>query len=406
MKASKTMESIDLEGFLQREMPSYLDLLSAWVGVNSHTANPPGVNEHGRQVADAFRSLGFEPEFVQAAEAGCGKHLFLSRRGTSKKGVVFVSHLDTVYSAQEEEDNNFRFAMDRDSDRIYGPGVGDIKGGTLMILMVLRTIAEVAPELLDRQNLMVALNAGEERLIPSFSCELRSRLPETPKALLVFEGGTIAQDKWPLVVARKGRFDFAIRVSGRSAHSGVDFWSGRNAVLAAADLVPRLHALSSKERDISVNVGRFAGGTEINRVPDSAYIEGEVRMFLDELEDYQKQIEDLVAACSLPALLDVPLVVPGWEENERTDCLFELWRFKGEELGMSISRQRRGGLSDGNYFWKDFPVIDGLGPTGANFHCSRHAPSSDQMPEFILRSSLIPKAVLNCLSLDSLLQCP
>jgi len=49
-----------------------------------------------------------------------------------------------------------------------------------------------------------------------------------------------------IVSSRKGILDARVTLHGRAAHAGVEPEKGRSAILAAADLVTRLHALNGR----------------------------------------------------------------------------------------------------------------------------------------------------------------
>src|SRR5438067_18817 len=135
------MPTDDLRRHLEQHLPRHLALLEDWVGVNTYTGNAAGVDELGRRTAAAFAPLRFEAQTHPAARPGTGRHLLLTRRGRSDRTVVMVSHLDTVFTREEELANDFSFRAE--GDKIYGPGVGDIKGGTVTALMVLDALRAV-----------------------------------------------------------------------------------------------------------------------------------------------------------------------------------------------------------------------------------------------------------------------
>ena len=54
---------------------------------------------------------------------------------------MLVTHLDTVYP--EEEEKRHGFSWQAEAGRIYGPGVNDNKGGTVMIWLVLSALREL-----------------------------------------------------------------------------------------------------------------------------------------------------------------------------------------------------------------------------------------------------------------------
>src|SRR5437773_1545034 len=117
------------------------------VAINSFTANKDGVNRLGRLTADIFAPLGFKPEFIPSKNPEFGKHLVLTRPGRTSRTIALITHLDTVFPPEEEQRNQFFWRPE--GTRIYGPGTMDIKGGTAMIYLVLKTIQQVAPEVFE-----------------------------------------------------------------------------------------------------------------------------------------------------------------------------------------------------------------------------------------------------------------
>ncbi|MBI1915090.1 MAG: M20/M25/M40 family metallo-hydrolase [Planctomycetes bacterium] len=407
------METDSLRHHLEAHFPQHLALLEDWVGVNTHTENAAGVNELGRRTAEAFARLGFEAQTVPSAHPWAGRHLFLTRRGATDRTVVMVSHLDTVFSRDEEQKFDFRFR--REGDKLYGPGVADIKGGTVMALMMLDALRAACPAEFDDVTWHVGLNALEEKLDDEFNRLLRERLTGPALAVLVFEAGADWEGRWPLVVARKGRAEFRIEVEGRGAHAGADYWKGRNAIVDACRLPPRLEALSDRTKELTVNVGRMVGGTEVNCVPQEAVLLGEIRAFREEyvregwggvrhvVDDFNRDLSGVGAR----AAVTLTEMLPAWPRNEATEGLFAVWEAAGATTGLApVVRQERGGLSDGNLFWHDQPTLDGLGPTGANTHQSKRSEDGTGEPEFVRVSSFVPKALLNCVAVLLLLRNP
>jgi aminobenzoyl-glutamate utilization protein A len=75
--------------------------------------------------------------------------------------------------------------------------------------------------------------------------------------------------------------------AGEGAHAGGHPGQGRNAVQAMAAAVQNLYAIPRHEAGATrVNAGRVGGGTASNIIPESAFIEGEVRGETTELMEY------------------------------------------------------------------------------------------------------------------------
>jgi glutamate carboxypeptidase len=372
-------EVIDkIQFFLEDQFPTFLDLLRQMVSINSFTANPQGVNELGDLTATAFERLGFTAERVQAKDFVYGKHLILTRPGrlSDRRPVPvigLISHLDTVYPAAEELDNNFHWRVA--GKRIYGPGVYDIKGGTVMILMMLSALQAVAPEFYESVTWVVLLNAAEESLVPDFGQICQDRLNGSTLAALVFEGGSI----------------------GEVPPNGYRF--------VMADVIRRVANFTDYEQAITFNVGTVAGGTVINRVPHQASAFVEMRAFspavfaegVDKMANLNEFCSVRSANGGYPCRVRVDMIGSWepWAPNDGSEQLLLLWREMGRDLRLVVEAQERGGLSDGNWVWNQVPTIDGLGPDGGNAHCSQRLEDGSKDQEFILPDSYVPKALLN-----------
>jgi glutamate carboxypeptidase len=406
-----------IQAYLNRNFNEYLDIHKQMVDVNSFTANPQGVNTLGELTARLFARLGFQAEYVQSECQHYGQHLFLFRAGDAqakaRNALALVSHLDTVFPPEEEQENDFSWRVE--GDRIYGPGTVDIKGGTVMIYMVLDTIQQFAPQEFQATDWYICLNATEEVLSDEFARLCQERLPGETKACLVFEGGTPSQDNFSLVVARKGRATFDVFAEGRSAHAGNYHHLGANAVVQMAETIRQIAALTDYENQITFNVGKVGGGVVVNRVPHYAEAEVEMRAFSSEMFDQGiasmvafNNASDISSVDGYSCRVRVKLKerTAPWPANAGTQGLYVIWEKVAEEMGIQVSPEERGGLSDGNLLWNDFPTLDGLGPTGANAHCSERSQDGSKDQEYAERSSFIPKTMLNVVAILELLDGP
>lgn len=401
-----------LRAFLQADQAAALELLREMVGINSFTDNPDGVNRLGRLTAECFAPLGFQAESVPCTTPARGDHLVLTRAGRSHLALAIVSHLDTVFPPEEEERNQFRWRVD--GDRIYGPGTNDIKGGTVLIWMILRALQAVDPATFEAVEWRLFWNSSEEALGDDFGQLVRSRLDSGTVAALVFEGESRSKEDHLLVVSRKGRATWRVIVSGRGAHAGASHRQGANAIAQMGRVIERLHALTDYERGLTFNVGAVRGGTVLNRVPHEAIVEGEFRAFDPEVFGAARHALQSLAgpgevrspADGHPCQVRVEFVSESrpWPHNPATDRLFGLWQATADRLGIRAQPEARGGLSDGNALWDVVPTLDGLGPWGENAHCSEWSADGSKLPEYVSASSFVPKAVWNALAIQELVR--
>lgn len=403
-----------LTTFCEQRLETTLRLLEDLVAINSFTENAAGVNRLGERIALAFAPLGFEPTFHAATHRSYGSHLVL--RGPRVPGaptIALISHLDTVFTEEEEQRNDFRWR--REGDRIFGPGTNDIKGGTVLIHLLLSVLAEELPDVFRAANWVVLHNACEETISADFRQVCLAHLPADTLACLLFEADGGSAEDFSLVRARKGRATFSIEVEGRGAHAGGAHHQGANAVVELAGIVLRLSALTSYAEFLTVNVGAVRGGTVTNRVPHHAEAELEMRAFSPEV--YTRAKAEILACAGAGAVQSADgqdhrcqvAVKLGdetrpWPRNAATESLLELWQNAGSALGLRIASEERGGLSDGNVLWDLFPTLDGLGPRGDACHCSERSADGSKEQEWVDVSSLVPKTVLNICAIRALLE--
>ena len=405
------LETSSVRNYVESQMPATWELLRQMVGINSWTLNPAGVNRLAQFTAEAFAPLGFTAEFVPSENPAFGNHLVLTRRGKSPRNLAMISHLDTVFPPEEEERNNFRWSVE--DDRIYGPGTQDIKGGTSMMWLLLKTIQAHAPVVFEDVTWKLMLNSSEEVFSPDFGILCRRQCDKATVAALVFETEGRLGEEHLMVVARKGRASWRVTVNGRGAHAGGKHPHGANAVVQLGHLLPRIAALTDYKRDLTFNVGTVTGGTVLNRVPHEAVAEGEFRAFTAEAYQHGKaallalaapgEVKSLTDGCRCQIRVEILSESPPWPRNAATDRLYEFFEQAGREVGYPVNLQERGGLSDGNLIWDAVPTLDGLGAWGDNDHCSERSADGSKVPEYIEASGFAPKAVKNVVAILKLL---
>ncbi|MDI1312706.1 M20/M25/M40 family metallo-hydrolase [Prosthecobacter sp.] len=394
-----------LQAAAERHLPAALDLLRRLVGTNSFTANAAGVDEVARLTAVAFAPLGFGAELARCSTPGTGHHLFLTHRGEGGEPIVLVTHSDTVFPAEEEELNDFKWDERPDEGRIYGPGTVDNKGGTALIWLMLQSLRDAAPDVFEHTHWIVAANAAEEIIGDDFGHATAERCGGKARAVLVFEGGPVDERGWHIVTSRKGRSTWRLKAEGRAAHAGSKHHEGINAIDALARVLPDIAALTNAEAERTVNIGLVNGGTVVNRVPHEAVAEWECRA--TEPAALQ-QADDLFAGLSGTAANGAKLtaerigVTAAWPGGVESEALFHLWHEAAAMMGLAATSVPRGGLSDANHLWHLAPTLDGLGPYGANAHCSERTADGSKLPEYVEPGSFVTKAVMNGLALVKL----
>ena len=119
--------------------------------------------------------------------------------------------------------------------RIWGPGVLDMKSGIALMLAAIDALRSVRREL--PRPVTVLLVSDEEVGSPS-SRPITEGLAKQSAGVLVLEPSF--GPKGAVKTARKGIGAYTLKVTGKAAHSGLDFEQGQSAILEMARQITRI----------------------------------------------------------------------------------------------------------------------------------------------------------------------
>ncbi len=181
--------------------------------------------------------------------------------------VLLHGHVDVVPGRPEQ------FEPRLDGDRLYGRGAYDMKGALACLLLAL---ADLRAQ--DRVRVRMGIVPDEE----SEEDDDRAGDRLVKAGFLGDFAITGEPTDMDVGVAAKGVLAMRIQVSGRAAH-GATPWLGENAILRAHQVFREIESLpfagqSSELFDRpSINLGRILGGDALNKVPDTCFIDVDVR---------------------------------------------------------------------------------------------------------------------------------
>jgi glutamate carboxypeptidase len=374
-----------LEAAIRADEPAYLADLARLVNTDCGSYTPAGVDEVGRWVAAFMTANGATVE-ARPDPAGTRGATVIGTwdgpRGTAGgPRILLIGHLDTVFDPGTAAERPFAI----DAEGIArGPGVTDMKSGLLAGLYAVRALAAVGP--LPYERLTWIANPDEEIGSPSSTPHIRAAAADAD-ACLVLE---CARANGDIVSSRKGILDARITVRGRAAHAGVEPEKGRSAILAAADLVTRLHALNGRWPGVTINVGVIAGGTRPNVVGERCSLEVDVRAVRRaDLEAAEAEIRAMLGSLAVPDVTAELEPMARWwpmEKLERSGRLVEHAQAVARRLGFEVHDAATGGASDANTTaGMGVASIDGLGPIGG----MDHSPA-----EYLEVASIVPRTAL------------
>ncbi|MEQ1930702.1 MAG: hydrolase [Parvularculaceae bacterium] len=393
--AAKTDVSAELK-FLDGKRAEMTATLREWCAINTGSHNGEGLARMRAALAGKFAELGeVETTASDSQEQVTAKGEMISRaigpclrivkRPQAPVRVLLAGHMDTVFAP----DHPFQSGRLLDADTLNAPGAADMKGGLLVMLYALKAV-ERSP-FAERLGYEVIVNADEEIGSPG-SARLLADAARRAQFACVYEpalaDGTLAG-------ARKGSGNYSAVVRGRSAHAGRDPHLGRNAVVAAAEIVARLAALAPKRQGLSVNVARIDGGGPNNVVPDLAVVRFNARVERPEdMAWFEAATQDIVADIGgrdgFSAHLHGGFNRPPKPMTPELEAFFNALKALGAELGVNVGWKATGGVCDGNNIAAaGIPVIDTLGVRGANIHSSDEIARLDSLEERAKLSALL-----------------
>ena len=357
-----------------------LDDIRIIVEIESPSRNAAGVNRVLETIARSFEGTGATCEREPTTDS-LGDILRVRCDPTrSEPGILVLSHMDTVHPIGTLAG---KLAYRREGDRVYGPGIYDMKGGLMLAVAAFRRIAQAG----RRTKLPITfLLTPDEELSSPASRSVIEREARGQRYVLVTEP---ARHGGKIVTERKGIGVFVIRTRGRPAHAGGDPDKGRNAIVAMAEIVLAINALNDPARGITTNVGLTAGGTARNTVAEECMIEVDLR-FCDQTSAGEMEARIKALKSSRPDIetsVTGKITRPPFVRGRAVDLVFDKAAAIAKEIGFKLeSAARVGGGSDGNFtVAMGIPTLDGLGVDGDGAHTNH---------EYMLFSSIEPRTRL------------
>jgi len=328
--------------------------------------SPSGDAEGSREVvsflAQAAGQISAVDSIERIAAADFGEHLRIRAFSTHHDAapILLLGHTDTVHPRGSINARPWQ----SDANRIYGPGVFDMKSNCVLALEILRalnaTVTQPAP-------ITLLLTCDEESGSPSGRALVEAEAKNARAVLVMEPSASGGRAK----TARKGTGMFTIEVQGRAAHAGLDPEKGVNAVLELARQTVRLHELNDPAKGTNVTVTMFGGGTASNVVPAQATAEVDLRFTSLDLGAAVES--DILTAKAFDARAQIivhgGINRPPLERSESVVALYQRARQIAGLLDFDLGEASVGGGSDGNFAAAlGVPVLDGLGIDGDGAH--------------------------------------
>jgi glutamate carboxypeptidase len=359
--------------------------LRFWVEAETPTTDAAAVNRLLERCQAELAAVGGAMQRLPGRD-GFGDTLICRTPGEGAP-VVVAGHLDTVW-----DHGTLATSMPWrvEGAKAHGPGIYDMKAGTFMAFHCVREI--LRQKTATRRPIILLLTPDEEVGSPTSRAPIE-QAAHGARAVLIPEP---AGANGAAVTARKGVGRFEIRVRGVSAHSGGNWSEGRSAIVALADIVLKIHAMTDLAAGVTTNVAPIGGGTRPNVISPEAWCEVDLRVPTVPLGE---KMEAAIRALAyerdgIAVTVTGGMNRPPFAETPEILALYAQAKALAAQHGYDLPVQHRGGGSDGNFTAAmGVPTLDGLGCPGAG----AHAPH-----EHILWDQLAPRCATLCALLEEI----
>lgn len=388
---TRTLEAGDfqrLREFFTARHESIIKIIRRLVEIETPTGDVEGNKKIVNLLCDAAREIDANMAIERFGGDKVGEHLYLKfKSGDSinddKKYTLVIGHTDTVHPLGSLVERPVRI----EDEKLYAPGVFDMKANCALGLEAVRALREVDIKL--PCDIVLLLTCDEETGSAT-SRELIERTAAHAANVLVIEPSGINGEA---KTARKGTGMWTIKARGIAAHAGLNPHAGASAILEIAKQIVRLHAFNDESETAHLNVGVINGGTRSNVVAAEAQIEIDARFssmneaqaiktFIESLQPYDSRVQLEING----DINRLPL-----ERNESVIALYEFARGLARRLDFELGEVSVGGASDGNFVSAlGVPVLDGLGLRGDGAHAAHeHIQLDDIVPRGAFLAALL-----------------
>ena len=393
---------------VDRETDRSIALLERMVNRNSGTLNLQGVAAVGEMVRGELAPLGFDVRWVDMRATGRAGHIVATHRGNGRgKRILLIGHLDTVF----EPDSPFQ-AFARAGDRATGPGVGDCKGGDVVLIAALRAM-QAAGTLRDA-DIMVVMTGDEERPGTPIALARRDLIEAGRWADVALEYENVATENGRDfgTIARRSASSWTLTTHGRSAHSSGVFSDdlGYGAIYEMARILDSFRR-ELREPNLTYNVGVIGGGTpatidadgfrvaasgKTNIIAGTAIARGDLRALTPEQDARVRARMQAIVAQHLPrteaSLVFADDGYPPMAPTAGNRALLARLNGVNRDLGLPEMPEydpARRGAADSSFVAAHDDTLAGMGASGSGAHAAGESIALDSLARQAKRSAIL-----------------
>lgn len=340
------------------------------------------VDRLGTILTGRFEELGGKVTLHRAEKYG--NHLQVDFACAQNSGpVLLLGHMDTVYPIGTIS----RMPCREAKGRLFGPGVLDMKSGIALMLAAIEGLLSQGK--LPRP--VTVLLVSDEEVGSLSSRKITESLAKKSSAVFVMEPAFGLHGA--VKTSRKGVGEYTIRVTGKAAHSGLDFDKGQSAILELARQINAISNFVDPAHGLTLNVGVVRGGTKVNVVPGSAEALIDVRITRKadgaRIDRKLRAMRAFNKKCSIEIRGGINR--PPMERTAGVAALYQQAAKIARDLGWALQEASVGGGSDGNFTTAlGIPTLDGLGGVGDGAHAEHEHVLISELPK---RAALLARLI-------------
>jgi glutamate carboxypeptidase len=384
-----------------------IGLLQKLVDQNSGTLNIPGVTAIGVAMRRELEPLGFTVTWKPMSAVKRAGHLIAVHRGRpGTKRLLLIGHLDTVF----EPDSPFQ-RFQRRGNEAEGPGAGDNKGGTVVMVAALRAMK--AAGTLEGANIEIVLTGDEEDVGDPVATARADLIAAGKRAdvALDFEGLSVQDGRDMGSIARRSSNSWTLTSTGRTGHSSGIFQPGvgDGAIFEMTRILARFR-MELPEPNLTFNTGLIAGGATVsfddggvratasgksNIIPATATARGDFRTLTeDQTRRVRAKMERIVAehAPGANSRIRFEEGYPPMPPTAGNATLLAALNRVNVDLGlptMAPLDPLKRGAGDISFVAKDVDGLVGLGPSSRGDHAPGETVDLQSMRRQAARAAIL-----------------
>jgi glutamate carboxypeptidase len=399
---------------VDKRNPAAIELLKKVVNINSGTMNFEGVRKVGSVFMEQLKAIGFETRWASGDSFNRAGHLVAVHKGTKGPKLLLIGHLDTVF----EKDSPFQSYTMLNDSIIHGPGVADMKGGDVIMIVALQALHDSGA--LKDMNIEIVMTGDEElsgEPLALSKLEIIEAAKRADIAICYEDGDGLATTA---LTSRRGAADWILTVKGTAAHSSQIFTPtiGVGAIYNASRILNEFYIQLSKEENLTINPGVILGGNKIsydaatntgtafgkdNIVSQDVYIKGDLRaVSVAQLEKAHQIMTDIVAKSYPGTTASIDFGDGGYPPMSLTEGNKKLLGYFNQvsvDLGFgtqTATHPRKAGAADISFASTHVDMaLDGIGLPGADGHTIKETANLNYLPIEAKRSAVLLYRLVN-----------